>query len=138
MKMEYGDINLSLLNNPIFIFDNTISATKENINAPISYKDYVVGVIIDVTEESIFCRIWDKFVRFYPEFNSKDGIEEFQLFGINISLPIDEINRQLETENYVAVEMYKMFLKDNPEECAKVRKQILKRQEVNYFKKETK
>lgn len=132
--MEYGEINLSLLKNPMIVFDNTIGANKDNINTPITYKDCVVGIVIDVTEESICCRIWDKFVRFYPEYNSKDGVEEFKLFGINISLPIDEINKQLETENYVAVEMYKQFMKDNPSECAEIRKQILKKQKVDYFK----
>ena len=132
--MEYGEIDLSLLKNSTLVFDNTIGANKENINAPITYKDYVVGVIIYVTEGSIYCRIWDKLVRFYPEFKSPDGIEEFTLFGINVSLPMDEINKQLETENYVAIEMYKQFMKDDPSECAKVRKQILKNQPINYFK----
>jgi hypothetical protein len=132
-RMEYGEINLSLLKNPMLIFENTIGANKTNINTPITYKDSVIGVVIDVTEESICCKIWDKFVRFYPEYNSPDGIESFKLFGINISLPVDEINKQLETENYVAVEMYKQFMKDNPSECAKVRKRILKKQPVDYF-----
>lgn len=136
--MEYGEINLSLLKNPMLIFDNTIGANKDNVNTPITYKDNVAGVVTDVTEEIICCRIWDKFVRFYPEYNSPDGIEEFKLFGINISLPVDEINKQLETENYVVIETYKQFMKDNPSECAKVRKQILKKHEVDYFKQKGK
>jgi len=132
--VDYGTLNLSLLKNPIVVFDNTIGANKENINTPILYKDCVVGTVTDITEESICCRIWDKFIWFYPEFNSSDGIEPFKLYGIDISLPVDEINKQIETENYVAIEMYKQFMKDNMEECAKVRKQILKNQPVDYFK----
>lgn len=132
--MKYGDINLSLLKNPELVFDNTIGANEESINVPITYKDYVIGIITNVSEEKIYCKIWDKFIRFYPEYNSKDGIEEFKLFGISVSLPIDEINRQIETENYVAIEMYKQFMKDNMTECAKVRKQILKKQPIDYFK----
>ena len=135
--MEYGELNLSLLKNPVLVFDNTIGANKENINAPITYKDSCIGVVTDVTEENIYCRIWDKFVRFYPEYNSPDGVEPFKLSVINVSLPVDEINKQLETENYVAVEMYKQFMKDNMSECAKVRKQILKKQTVDYFKNQS-
>jgi hypothetical protein len=133
--MEYGELNLSLLKNPELVFKNTIGATQEGINMPITYKDYAVGVVIDVTEKEIRCKIWDKFVRFYPEYNSKDGIDEFKLFGINISMPLEEITKQILTEDFVAVEMYKQFMKDNMTECAKVRKQILKKQEVDYFKK---
>ena len=80
----------------------------------------------------------DRYVCFYPEYHSPDGIEPFKLFGIDVSLPMEEINKQLETDIYVAVEMYKQFMKDNMGECAKVRKQILKKQEVNYFKNQTK
>lgn len=128
------DVNLALLNNPTLIFKNTIRVTKESINAPITYKDHCVGWIADVTEEDIICRILDRYVCFYPEYYSPDGIEPFKLFGIDVSLPMEEINKQLETDIYVAVEMYKQFMKDNMGECAKVRKQILKKQEVNYFK----
>jgi len=137
-NIDFGTINLSLLKNPIIVFDNTIGATKENINTPITYKDNAVGVVTDVTEESICCRIWDKFIRFYPEYNSPDGTEPFKLFGINLSLPVDEINKQNEIENYVAIEMYKQFMKDNMAECAKVRKQILKNQPIDYFKNQSK
>lgn len=138
-KIEFvnnGELNLalSLLNNPIITFKNEIGATKESINAPITYKDSVVGLIVEITEDQIKCKIWDKYVKFCPEFNSIDGEEPFKLCGIDISLPIEEINKQLGTENYIAVEMYKQFMKDNMEECAKVRKQILKKQEVDYFK----
>jgi hypothetical protein len=133
--MEYGDVNLSLLKNPTLVFDNTIGASKENINTPLTYKEDVIGWVTDITEKNIYCRVFDKFIRFLPEFNSKDGIEKFKLYSINILLPVYEINKQLETENYVAVEMYKQFMKDNVKECSKVRKQILKHQEVDYFKK---
>lgn len=132
------DVNLSLLNNPTLAFKNTIGTTKESINTPITYKDCCVGWITNVTEEDITCRILDRYICFYPEYHSPDGIEPFKLFGIDVSLPMEEINRQLETDTYVAVEMYKQFMKDNMVECAKVRKQILKKQEVNYFKNQTK
>ena len=41
-----------------------------------------------------------------------------------------------ETETLVALEMMKIFMRDDMENCAKVRKQILKGMEVDYFKKE--
>ena len=39
-------------------------------------------------------------------------------------------------EDTVALEMMKIFMRDDMENCAKVRKQILKGMEVDYFKKE--
>ena len=38
-------------------------------------------------------------------------------------------------EDTVALEMMKIFMRDDMENCAKVRKQILKGMEVDYFKK---
>jgi hypothetical protein len=40
-----------------------------------------------------------------------------------------------ETETLVVLEMMKIFMRDDMENCAKVRKQILKGIEVDYFKK---
>ena len=49
---------------------------------------------------------------------------------------LDEIiENTKETETLVALEMMKIFMRDDMENCAKVRKQILKRMEVDYFKK---
>lgn len=71
--------------------------------------------------------------------NIREDKIEFVNYGIintGLSIQTEEINKQLEeTENYVAIEMYKQFMKDNMKECAKARKQILKNQEVDYFKK---
>jgi predicted sugar kinase len=41
-----------------------------------------------------------------------------------------------ETETLVALEMMKIFMRDDMENFAKVRKQILKGMEVDYFNKE--
>ena len=50
---------------------------------------------------------------------------------------LDEIIEDTkETETLVALEMMKIFMRDDMENCAKVRKQILKEMEVDYFKKE--
>ena len=50
---------------------------------------------------------------------------------------LDEIIEDVkETETLVALEMMKIFMRDDMENCAKVRKQILKGMEVDYFKKE--
>lgn len=49
---------------------------------------------------------------------------------------LDEIIKDTkETETLVALEMMKIFMRDDMENCAKVRKQILKGMEVDYFKK---
>ena len=40
-----------------------------------------------------------------------------------------------ETETLVALKMMKIFMRDDMVNCAKVRKQILKGMEVDYFKK---
>ena len=49
---------------------------------------------------------------------------------------LDEIIEDVkETETLVALEMMKIFMRDDMENCAKVRKQILKGMEVDYFKK---
>ena len=50
---------------------------------------------------------------------------------------LDEIIEDTkETETLVALEMMKIFMRDDMKNCAKVRKQILKGMEVDYFKKE--
>ena len=50
---------------------------------------------------------------------------------------LDEIIEDVkETETLVALEMMKIFMRDDMENCAKVRKQILKGMEIDYFKKE--
>ena len=49
---------------------------------------------------------------------------------------LDEIIEDVkETETLVALEMMKIFMRDDMENCAKVRKQILKGMEIDYFKK---
>ena len=49
---------------------------------------------------------------------------------------LDEIIEDTkETETLVALEMMKIFMRDDMKNCAKVRKQILKGMEVDYFKK---
>ena len=49
---------------------------------------------------------------------------------------LDEIIEDVkETETLVALEMMKIFMRDDMKNCAKVRKQILKGMEVDYFKK---
>ena len=49
---------------------------------------------------------------------------------------LDEIIEDTkETETLVALEMMKSFMRDDMKNCAKVRKQILKGMEVDYFKK---
>ena len=49
---------------------------------------------------------------------------------------LDEIIKNTkETETLVALEMMKIFMRDDMKNCAKVRKQILKGMEVDYFKK---
>ena len=50
---------------------------------------------------------------------------------------LDEIIEDVkEIETLVALEIMKIFMRDDMENCAKVRKQILKGMEVDYFKKE--
>jgi hypothetical protein len=78
--------NLSLLQNPTLVFDNTIGADDSSVNMPIIHNEHVIGIITEVGNDKIYCKIWDRCIGFYPEYNSPDGIKPFKLCGINISI----------------------------------------------------
>lgn len=127
-------ISITTMLHQTITFLNNVKATKDCINMPILHNDTVVGIISNVTDDLIYCTIWDKYMSATPEFKKESDEVGFVLCGINLQLASDSSNKLIETESYVAVEMYKHFMKDNPIECSKVRKQILKKQKVDYFK----
>ena len=69
---------------------------------------------------------------------SREEREEYVAKITNDTTPADEIFEFVDEdvrsiENYVARELYKIFMQENPEGFFRVRKQILKKQKVDYF-----
>jgi sugar diacid utilization regulator len=75
--------NLSLLKNPELTFYNNVNATKSHINLPLIYNSKVIGIITDVSDQKIYCRLFDKFLRFIPEFRIESD-DRCEFSAINV------------------------------------------------------
>lgn len=135
-KENNNMISITTMLHQTLSFLNNVNATKDCINMPVLHNDTVVGIISNVTDDVISCTIWDKYLAATPEFKKESDEAGYVLCGINLKLATDSINGLIETETFVAMEMYKQFMKDDELEFSKVRKQILKKQKVEYFKQE--
>lgn len=105
------------------------------VNRKGSLEKNSLGTIIDISTPNTLAWYWvsplDERVQnglMYPYAEN-----ELKLFGREEEEMLKNIVK--ETDEYVATEIAKLFEKDDPKGYAEARKQILRKKECNYFKK---
>ncbi|MEG0962912.1 MAG: hypothetical protein RSD28_02475 [Lachnospiraceae bacterium] len=98
-------------------------------------KSDTVGGYIDMSKNQFE---WNEAINKIFEM-TKEEREEYVAKITDGSTSADEIFEFVDgdvksIENYVARDLYKIFMQEDPEGFSKVRKQILKKQKVDYFK----
>lgn len=67
----------------LIYFDNDGSFGKKAIDCPVLSGEHPIGIIKDVTESTVTCLIWDRFIRTQVRgINATDGTKDYSSIGI--------------------------------------------------------